>query len=146
MSHTEIQLDRILKALSIFLDKIGPEMMNHKDLNLTSPQYHMLRFLSVKGPSKVKDLAEKMEVKSSAITVMIDRLIQNNYVIRHHDSQDRRVIFINLTDEGREVIQIVKKRHKAILHQYIKHLSNKEIEAFADTFEKLSQIPIQTKE
>lgn len=146
MSHTETQLDRILRALSIFLDKIGPEMMNHKDLNLTSPQYHMLRFLSSKGPCKVKELAEKMEVKPSAITVMIDRLVHNNFVIRHHDSQDRRVIFINLTDEGRKVLQTVKQRHKAVLHQYLIHLPDDEIEAFADTFEKLAQLPSQTKE
>lgn len=146
MSHTEIQLDRIIKALSIFLDKIGPEMTNYKDLNLTPPQYHMLKFLLIKGSCMVKELAEKMEVKPSAITVMIDRLVQNNYVIRHHDSQDRRVILINLTDEGKKVIQTVKQRHKAILHQYLTHLSDQEIEAFADTFEKLSELPIQTKD
>lgn len=143
LSHTELQLDRILKSLSVFIDKIRSEMTQFKDLNLTPPQYHVLKYLLTKGPTKVKELAEKMDVKPSAITVMIDRLVQNNYVVRHHDSDDRRVIYISVTDEGKRVLQTIKKRHKATLQRYLVHLDKQELEAFADTFEKLSELPIQ---
>ncbi len=41
-----------------------------------------------------------MYVKPSAITVMIDRLIDQELVERYHDKDDRRVVVIELTKKG----------------------------------------------
>ena len=63
---------------------------------LTPPQFYILKILDHYGASRATKLA-KMYVKPSAITVMIDRLIDQGLVERYHDKDDRRVVVIELT-------------------------------------------------
>ena len=49
---------------------------------------------------KSDNISKKMYVKPSAITVMIDRLIDQELVERYHDKDDRRVVIIELTKRG----------------------------------------------
>ncbi len=46
-----------------------------------------------------------MYVKPSAITVMIDRLIDQELVERYHDKDDRRVVIIELTKKGKARVE-----------------------------------------
>ena len=63
---------------------------------LTPPQFYILKILIIMG-FKSDNISEKMYVKPSAITVMIDRLIDQELVERYHDKDDRRVVIIELT-------------------------------------------------
>ncbi|MEN6473974.1 MAG: MarR family winged helix-turn-helix transcriptional regulator [Syntrophaceae bacterium] len=53
--------------------------------------------------SAVKDIAERVQVDSPAVTGFVDRLIREELVERMVDRDDRRVMKINLTPKGREL-------------------------------------------
>jgi len=51
----------------------------------------------------MNDLSLKMRVANSTMTRMVDQLVQKGLVNRSADPQDRRIVLINLTDQGKEV-------------------------------------------
>jgi len=53
--------------------------------------------------SAVKDIAERVQVDSPAVTGFVDRLIREGLVERMVDRDDRRVMKIHLTPKGREL-------------------------------------------
>src|SRR5690348_505883 len=86
-SELENQIKRFETGFWATFRKFGPELSEKADSKLTGQQFFVLYFLSTKGVCKVTDLAEKMKVKPSASTVMIDRLVKNEYVHRRHDDK-----------------------------------------------------------
>ena len=64
----------------------------------------MLAMISKEHTPKQSHLADKLGVKPSAITVMIDRLVQSGHVIRKHHETDRRIVLVENTAEGKAIL------------------------------------------
>lgn len=58
-----------------------------------------------RGASGVSDLGEGLGVTSAAASQMLERLVQQQLIVRSEDPHDRRVKQIVLTDKGRRTIQ-----------------------------------------
>ncbi|WP_282939207.1 MarR family transcriptional regulator [Paenibacillus sp. RC67] len=134
----ETQIERFEKALWSATRKLSPELTAELSIPLTWQQFYMLYFINDKGTCKVTDLAETMEVKPSAITVMIDRLIKHGVVDRRHDEKDRRVVWIELTDKGRDVLEEVNVSRKKMIRGYMTDVDSKQFETFLRVFEQMN--------
>ncbi|WCN39587.1 MarR family winged helix-turn-helix transcriptional regulator [Aneurinibacillus uraniidurans] len=140
MSKFEKSIERLESAYVSFMRHLGPKLSGDAELGLTGPQFYILHLLSKKEKFMVTEMASKMGVKPSAITVMIERLYKNRLVSRDRDENDRRVVFIHLTEEGKEVLQKAKQRRFEIISQYFKHLEADELESLIAIYEKLARI------
>ena len=70
---------------------------------LTVGQTFILFDLLDNDGSSVKDIAERVQVDSPAVTGFVDRLIREGLVERFVDQDDRRAMKIHLTPKGREL-------------------------------------------
>ncbi|MEM1314663.1 MAG: MarR family transcriptional regulator [Pseudomonadota bacterium] len=70
-------------------------------LGLTYPQYITLVLLWERDGQKVTELAEKLRMKTSTLTPLLQRLEAEGLVERRQDEQDRRAVVVNLTPRGR---------------------------------------------
>ncbi|GIP40374.1 MarR family transcriptional regulator [Paenibacillus sp. J31TS4] len=144
LTNKDTYSQRFQMALFTLLKRIGPEQ--HANLGVTGPQFYILMCLHREGSCKASRLAELMEVKPSAITVMIDRLVSHGLVIREADEQDRRVVLIGLTEKGRQVLEQVKEKREEIVTQHLSCLEPDELHAFIQSFEKVAQTAQATKQ
>ena len=87
-----------------------------------------------------------MYVKPSAITVMIDRLIDQELVERYHDKDDRRVVIIELTKRGKPGVEEAMVARNEHIAKYFSHLELQEREDLLRLFEKLETIICGTQE
>ena len=68
---------------------------------LTSSQYNVLRILRGEGkPMPILEIAQRMVTVVPGITGLVDRLEQAGLVRRERCEEDRRVIFVVITQEG----------------------------------------------
>jgi len=125
--HSLIYLNRIFMS----------EMMKHMDSQVTSTQMFMLHYIQESGICRLTALAEKLDVKPSAVTVMIERLAKSGYVTRESDPADRRVILVRLTQAGEDVIAYAHQRREEIIAKYMESLSQEEKEQVTNIMEKL---------
>jgi len=84
--------------------------------DITLPQFFVLELLYHEGGSKMTDLARTMKVTTAAMTGIVDRLVRDGYVLRMHNSRDRRIVNIKLTTKGSGLIRrISEDRHKMLV-------------------------------
>jgi DNA-binding MarR family transcriptional regulator len=70
---------------------------------LTVGQTFILFDLLDNDGTSVKDIADRVQVDSPAITGFVDRLIREDLVERFVDKEDRRAMKIHLTPKGHEL-------------------------------------------
>ena len=69
-------------------------------LNLTYPQYLVMLVLWEKSPITVKELGEKLYLDSGTISPLIKNLEAKGFIKKQRDTEDERVVYVNLTVEG----------------------------------------------
>ena len=105
--------------------------------SVTGPQLYMLHFIEEKGKCKLTQLAERLDVKPSAITVMIDRLEKSGFVNRTRDDADRRAIWAEVTEEGRGVLQRAREKQNRKIETYLSKLTPEEAVQAVELLEKM---------
>jgi DNA-binding MarR family transcriptional regulator len=141
MKNVEQYVNRIQTAFVSTMQKLEPELSNCiEEGKITKTQFFILNFLTKEGKCKVSRLAEKMDVKPSAVTSMVDRMIEHGLVIREHSEKDRRVVMVTVTEEGKQKVQEIGDKRKQIIGHYLSFLSEEELEYMASIYEKLAYI------
>lgn len=74
------------------------------DYDVTESQFGTLEALYHLGSLNHKEIAEKMLTREANITHVVDNLERDGYVRRERSEEDRRVVEVVLTEEGRELI------------------------------------------
>jgi DNA-binding MarR family transcriptional regulator len=137
----DVSTERFEAVLTGFWRRVAGELAQAPRNDLTFPQYFILQTMNESESIRVTKLAERMEVKPSAITVMIDRLVQRGYAVRRQDDSDRRVVLIAITDEGRQELEQAKQARKTVFRRFLSKLESEELEHFLAIFEKLMALP-----
>ncbi len=70
---------------------------------ITPPQWGALSLLLEHDGMTIGAMSQKRGVDAPAATGIITRLEQSGLVERRHDREDRRVVKVYLTDEGRDI-------------------------------------------
>ncbi|MGW8458577.1 MarR family winged helix-turn-helix transcriptional regulator [Bacillus atrophaeus] len=145
MMNADQVMSDIQLSLQTLFQKIQPEMVESMEKQGVTPaQLFVLASLKKHGSCKISEIAERMEVKPSAVTLMVDRLEQKNLVVRKHDTEDRRVINISLTAEGDKKFEDILTGRKAILARYLSFLTEEELLQAAQITQKLAQAAAET--
>ncbi len=130
-------VSRFQNSLSALNRCFGAEVMKNMGPQITSTQMYMLSYIRKSGACRITELADQLDVKPSAVTVMIDRLVKAGYVTRGHDPSDRRVILAELTDEGRDIMNVAVQKGQAIIEGYMSALTEDERRIVTELLEKM---------
>lgn len=76
---------------------------------------------------KVVDLGKRSGLEASTMSGLLDRMERDGLVTRVPDPSDRRVLRINLTDEGRRVRDPVIREVERLLSEMLDGISGDEI-------------------
>ncbi|MHB1005534.1 MAG: MarR family winged helix-turn-helix transcriptional regulator [Chloroflexota bacterium] len=84
-------------------------MVAHVDawsqLALTMPQFKVLSSVAVHGRIDSPYLVRRLSMLPSTLTRIVDRLVERDLVRRRADSKDRRVVFLEATPEGTNLVK-----------------------------------------
>jgi DNA-binding MarR family transcriptional regulator len=90
---------------------------------------HVLTVLD-EGPVAMRTLAESLDVSQASATGIVDRMEQRGLIARHRDDEDRRVIRVALTQDGRELLAGVAQERRKRLAIVLNELSDDELDGF----------------
>lgn len=57
------------------------------------------------GPQKMSEIARQISVTMSGATAVVDKMVKTGLVVREFDPNDRRVVLVALSDQGRDTMQ-----------------------------------------
>jgi DNA-binding MarR family transcriptional regulator len=78
--------------------------------SITRVQWLILRYLDRKSDGTIGQLAAHLAVRSSTMSLMIDRLEKTKLVYRSTDSLDARIRIVRLTGDGKAMIRLAEDR------------------------------------
>ena len=99
---------------------------------LTSPQWAPLLVLSKGRADTVAGCARAIGVDTGAMTRMLDRLEAKGFITRNRSVDDRRIVRVELTKEGHEIVKLIPPSICHVLNQHLHGFSEKEFETFKD--------------
>ncbi len=107
---------------------------------LTGPQLWAVRVLSECGPVRVSDLARRMYLHPSTVVGILDRLETRDLAERTRSREDRRVVTVELTRKGRQLVSRVPEVAQGALLTGLEGLSPRDLKDLAKALEVLVKI------
>jgi MarR family 2-MHQ and catechol resistance regulon transcriptional repressor len=101
---------RLMRASRSVLARIEPALAAR---GLTPTQLGVLEALLHKGAMTHRELGRKVLTSAGNMTDVVDKLERRGLVCRTRDAVDRRAVRVDLTDQGRAMIQDLFPRHAA---------------------------------
>ena len=94
------------------------------------------------GPVTVGDLAIHEQVQKPTMTRILAELIERGPAARTPDPLDGRMAWVQVTQEGRRLLQRIRRRHDEYLAKRLKRLTSDELitlQRAADILERLTE-------
>ncbi len=94
---------------------------------LTGPQLWAMKVLAEGSPVRVSDLAQRMYLHPSTVVGILDRLESRGLATRTRSTEDRRVVTVSLTEEGRLLVSKTPQVAQGLLLTGLKDLPTEEL-------------------
>ena len=117
--------------------KLQDELIHHRavldagpwlELNMSTPQLKALLLISEEDAIRMRELARKLGGSFSNATVLVDRLVERGLVERMMEPQDRRVVLVRATDDGRLLIEQLVTSWRSLSVPLLESLSPEDLE------------------
>lgn len=106
-----------------------------KPFGISPQQYNILRILrGAKEPLKVQTIKERMIERAPNATRLMDKLCAKQLIVRLNCPDDRRVVHIDITDKGLQMLKEISKEFKEDL---LENLTEKEALQLSNLLDKI---------
>ncbi|MGG6311283.1 MarR family winged helix-turn-helix transcriptional regulator [Paenibacillus macerans] len=133
-------IERYMAAFFVVTKRLHGEIREIIQEDITMEQYQILDYIAARGRCTSTELAEAFAVGKSSITAMITRLVDKGSLRRTRDEDDRRVVYLTLTEQGEANYRIVQEQIMNTVSTYLVHFDADEVEGFISAFEKLARL------
>ncbi|TWJ33612.1 MarR family winged helix-turn-helix transcriptional regulator [Geobacter argillaceus] len=111
-----------------------------RETGLTGPQLWAIKMIAESAPIKPSELARRMYLHPATVVGLIDRLERKLLVTRTRSNEDRRVVEISLTEQGRELLALAPEVPQGYLVRGLENLTDKKLLKVAEGVEELVKI------
>lgn len=132
--------DILVKAYHSILRLEEESLKDISDTNLSINEMHLIECVG-KGKEEganISKLASELCITRPSATIAVNKLEKKGYVKKVNCQDDGRVVYVVLTDKGREIDDIHKQYHRGMVDSVSKELSENEREYIIDVIHKLN--------
>ncbi|MCE1252031.1 MAG: MarR family transcriptional regulator [Anaerolineae bacterium] len=139
LSQSEIA-EILMRWTSAFMQHSMQDFLSYaRSANLSMAQINVLIWLYYHGEIEVMGLEKVMQVSRPAASQMVERLVQQNLVIRKESPYDRRARLVQLSEYGRELVNNSISLRQKWLNELIDTFSDQEKQTIAYVFNLINQ-------
>lgn len=110
------------------------------ETGLTGPQLWAIKVISEHSPIRVLDLARHLYLHPATVVGILDRLETRALVVRNRSREDRRVVWVELTDKGKHLVEEAPEVAQGLLVAGLEKLSETVLVRINKTLAKLVDI------
>lgn len=128
--------------LFIVLSRASQWVNAHADRDIRShglnrTEFGVLELLYHKGAQPIQQIGGKVLMSSGNITYVVDKLVQKQCVQRKASTEDRRLIYAEITDKGRQFIEDIFPGHAEVIEKAVAGLTPEEQKTASHLLKKL---------
>jgi DNA-binding MarR family transcriptional regulator len=140
-------VEEISKGLRAFklLKQVMSEMRQNmerqfQEMNITGPQGMLVGMLAHYGEMKISDLSEKLSLSNSTVSGIVDRLEKQGKVERTRSEEDRRVVYVNITEEFKKSTKDHFKHFERKFESMMSKATSEELDTILQGLETLRTV------
>lgn len=107
--------------------------------NITNNDMHVIEAIGIGAPKNMSAIAKELSVTVGTLTIAMNSLVKKGYVTRQRGNEDRRVVYISLSEKGKEAYEHHARFHQEMIAGIVAGLSENEIEVLIKALTKLNQ-------
>lgn len=107
----------------------------------TLPRFDVMAALERRPDGlKMSELSRRLMVSNGNVTGIVDRLVEDDLVVRVEVEGDRRATRVRLTNEGRAAFEAMAVQHAHWIQQFIDPLDDREVAETTAALEKIRKV------
>lgn len=111
-----------------------------KETGLTPPQFLILQSIERQAQPSIGAVAKDMNLTQATVTSIIDRLESRELVGRRRSEKDRRIVHVELTDEGQNLLKQAPKVLQDSLRDQFENLEGWEKSFLIAAMDRMSSL------
>ena len=111
-----------------------------RETGLTGPQLWAIKVISEAAPIKVSELARRMYLHPATVVGIIDRLEARGLASRTRSKLDRRIVEVELTDMGRDLVKKSPEVAQGLLVRGLESLPDRQLAKISGSLTSLVKI------
>ena len=114
--------------------------------DLTNNDMHVIEAIGVGEPKNMSTIAKLLSVTVGTLTIAMNSLVKKGYVIRERGKEDRRVVYISLSEKGLRAYRHHEEFHRQMIEAVLENLTEDETESLVKALAKLERWFRRTEE
>ncbi|MFS0749181.1 MarR family winged helix-turn-helix transcriptional regulator [Oceanobacillus sp. 1P07AA] len=116
------------------------EEITKKDIKkhgMRTSDFTILEALYHKGKQTIREISEAVLINTGSITYVIDKLEKNGLLTRSDSPDDRRAVYIEITDKGKEIMDDIFPKHQRVIEEIFDGISEEEKQTVIDVLKQV---------
>jgi len=110
------------------MDLEGKAVITSQFSDITNNDMHIIEAIGIEEPRNMSVIAHKLSVTVGTLTTNMNGLEKKGYIRRERSQEDKRVVYVLLTEKGRKAFYHHRDFHKKMIKAIVKDLSEEEME------------------
>ena len=107
--------------------------------DLTNNDMHVIEAIGLNEPKNMTSIARELSVTVGTLTIAMNSLVKKGYVVRERGLEDRRVVYISLSEKGRRAHEHHAEFHREMIQGISEELSEEELRVLIRALTKLDR-------
>ena len=137
MTADETLNELLVKIFKDIMEIEGQCLVQGEFSDLTYNDFHVIEAIGLDEPKSMKTVANLMKVTTGTLTKAMDGLTEKGYVIRERSKQDKRVVWVFLTEKGKKAYGHHESFHRDMIQSVKGQLNEQETTVLIYTVAKL---------
>ncbi len=138
MKNYELRILTAIRRVIRSVDKYSRKI--YTELGLTTPQLLCLDALGKNNHIITKELAKHVNLSESTVIGIVDRLEAKQYLTRERSKEDRRKVYLSLTDAGKGILSETPSLLQDKFSTALSELKNDELEIITKSLEQVVEM------
>jgi DNA-binding MarR family transcriptional regulator len=138
-------VENLLIYYPLFYRKVKTSINDEKCLKYgkTDGYYQILGILMDWGPSAISKIGKELYISRPNMTPLIDKLVNDKMVKRIRSEKDRRVVNIEITEEGKKFMVEAREVVEENIKQNLLNLDENEFKILYESLENIKKIVLK---
>lgn len=137
MDNYEILNEILVRLFRDIMDIEEKAIITSEFKDITNNDMHVIEAIGTGVPKNMSAIARELSVTVGTLTIAMNSLVKKGYVIRERGQEDRRVVYISLSERGRKAYEHHAKFHREMIDGVAGDLSEEEMKVLVRALSRL---------
>ena len=139
MNSYETVNDVLVKLFNEIMDVEERALLTSEYKDISVNDMHVIEAIGIGEPKNMSSIARELSVTVGTLTIAMNSLVKKGYVERSRGLEDRRVVYISLSERGRKAYGHHARFHREMIESLTSDLSEDEMQTLVKALMKLNQ-------